>query len=431
MAQAAVEDNKVLIEVPVEVLRLGLYVHTLDRPWEGTPFLFQGFELDSEDDIRTIQGLCRRVTVLASREEAGKLRAESSTAEKSRRAPVDAGPDSLKLIENDPKSLASRVPEKDPVTFKAELNVAAEALGDARKQVNGIFDRVRSGAAVDPKELTGTMDAMVNSVFRNRDAMGWLARMRSKDDYVYSHSLATSVWALTFGRHLGLDKETLKILGTGAMLLDIGKTRIPDRLLKKPEAPNPTEWKLLQLHTRYGAKLVAQADNADPRIVSMIEMHHERFDGTGYPHGLKGDEIPLIARVAAIVDAYDAMISERAYAKAKSAYDAVRELMRQSGKAYQPELVDLFVQAVGVFPTGTLVELNTGEVGVVVAQNRFRRLRPEVTIILDADKKLCADFTTVNLLTCAANSDADKPGLWIERALEHGAYGIDPAEYFL
>lgn len=431
MAQAAAEDNKVLMEVPVDVLRVGLYVHTLDRPWEGTPFLFQGFELDNEEDIRTLRGLCKRVTVLASREDASKLRAEASAAEKSRRPAAVTGPDPLLLLAEDPKALLSRVPERDPVEFKAELNVAAEALGDARRQVNDIFDRVKTGAAMDPQELSGTMDAMVNSVFRNRDAMGWLARMRSKDDYLYSHSLATSVWALTFGRHLGLDKETLKILGTGAMLLDVGKTRIPDRLLNKPGALNPTEWKLLQLHTRYGAKLIAQGDKVDPRLVAMVEQHHERFDGSGYPSGLKGDEIPLVARLAGIVDAYDAMISERSYSKAKSAYDAVRELMRQSGKAYQPELIDLFVQAVGVFPTGTLVELNTGEVGVVVAQNRFRRLRPEVTIILDASKKPCQDFTTVNLLTCAANSDNNKPGLWIERALEHGAYGIDPAEYFL
>lgn len=431
MAQAAAEDNKVLMEVPVDVLRVGLYVHTLDRPWEGTPFLFQGFELDNEEDIRTLRGLCKRVTVLASREDASKLRAEASAAEKSRRPAAVTGPDPLLLLAEDPKALLSRVPERDPVEFKSELNVAAEALGDARRQVNDIFDRVKTGAAMDPQELSGTMDAMVNSVFRNRDAMGWLARMRSKDDYLYSHSLATSVWALTFGRHLGLDKETLKILGTGAMLLDVGKTRIPDRLLNKSGALNPTEWKLLQLHTRYGAKLIAQGDKVDPRLVAMVEQHHERFDGSGYPSGLKGDEIPLVARLAGIVDAYDAMISERSYAKAKSAYDAVRELMRQSGKAYQPELIDLFVQAVGVFPTGTLVELNTGEVGVVVAQNRFRRLRPEVTIILDASKKPCQDFTTVNLLTCAANSDNNKPGLWIERALEHGAYGIDPAEYFL
>jgi HD-GYP domain-containing protein (c-di-GMP phosphodiesterase class II) len=429
MAQVTAEHNKVLMEVPVECLRLGLYVHTLDRPWEGTPFLFQGFELDSEDDIRTIKGMCKRVTVLTTPDNAAQLRADPGWSRPQRHAAEH--PEPLRLLAADPRALMARVPDKDPVPFTAELSNAARTMDDAREQVSTIFDRVRGGAAVDPQELAGTIDAMVNSVFRNQDAMGWLARMRSKDDYLYSHSLSTSVWALTFGRRLGLDKETLKVLGTGAMLLDVGKTRIPDAILRKPEALNPTEWKLVQLHSRYGAKLLTQGAQADLSVLAMVELHHERHDGAGYPHGLKGDEIPLVARIAAIADAYDAMISERVYAKARSTYDAVRELMRQSGKAYQPELVDIFVQAVGVFPTGTLVELNTGEVGIVVAQNRFRRLRPEVMIILDAGKQVCPDFTTVNLLTCAANADPDKPGLWVERALEHGAYGIDPAEYFL
>lgn len=428
MSQPAAENNKILIEVPVSVLRPGLYVHTLDRPWEGTPFLFQGLELENDDDVRTIQGLCRRVTVLAAPDEAARLRAAmAGLGEPSRAKPADP----LNLLDANPKALAAKVPEKDPVTFKAELEMATETLGDARRQVTDLFDRVKSGAPVDPKELTGAMDAMVNSVFRNRDAMGWLARMRSKDDYLYSHSLATSVWALTLGRHLGLDKETLKILGTGAMLLDVGKTRLPDKVLKKPGQPTPTEWKLLKLHPRYGVKLLSESETTDPRILQMVELHHERYDGSGYPLGLQGDQIPLVARIAAIVDAYDAMISERSYAKAKSAYDAVQELLKHAGRWFQPELVDLFVQAVGVFPTGTLVELNTGEVGVVVAQNRFRRLRPEVTVILDADKKVCEEFLTVNLLTCAANSDPEKPGLWIQRSLEYGAYGIDPSEYFI
>jgi HD-GYP domain-containing protein (c-di-GMP phosphodiesterase class II) len=255
--------------------------------------------------------------------------------------------------------------------------------------------------------------------------------MRGTDDYLYGHALATSVWALSFGRHLGLDKETLTLLGTGAMLLDIGKIRIPPKVLRKPGALDPPEWKLMQMHAAYGARLLRAAPGIDPRILSMVESHHERQDGSGYPSGLKGDQIPLIARIAGIVDSYDAMITNRSHARAKSAYDAVRELTVLSGKGFQAELVELFVQAVGVFPTGTLVELNTGEVGVVIAQNRFRRLRPEVMVILDGAKQVRSEFVTVDLLTCEANHDAQQPGLWITQALEPGAHGLDPEEYFL
>jgi HD-GYP domain-containing protein (c-di-GMP phosphodiesterase class II) len=178
-------------------------------------------------------------------------------------------------------------------------------------------------------------------------------------------------------------------------------------------------------------ELLRAAPSVDNHIVTMIATHHERFDGSGYPQKLKGDEIPLIGRIAGIVDCYDAMITERSYAKPKSAYDAVRELKRVGGIAFPAELVELFIQAVGVFPNGTLVELNTGEVGVVIGQNRYRRLRPQVTLILDAQKKTREEFPTIDLLTCDENSGKTEPSLWITRGLERGAYGIDPAEYFL
>jgi HD-GYP domain-containing protein (c-di-GMP phosphodiesterase class II) len=181
----------------------------------------------------------------------------------------------------------------------------------------------------------------------------------------------------------------------------------------------------------HGIELLRAAPNVDNRVVTMIATHHERFDGSGYPHKLKGDEIPLVGRIAGIVDCYDAMISERSYARPKSAYDAVRELKSLGGIAFPAELVELFIQAVGVFPTGTVVELNTGDVGIVIGQNRFRRLRPEVMLILDAHKRVRDEFTTIDLLTCDENTGKAEPTLWITRGLERGAYGIDPKEYFL
>lgn len=423
-------DAKVLLDIPVGMLRKGLYVNRLDRPWEGTPFLFQGFELDNDEDLATLRTLCKQVEVLVSAAEATSLRAKLPKMRQQETRPPVLGDQLLELTQN-LRTLADRVPERDAVSMKSELSQAAEVLNEAKKTVGNMFDRVRDGGGVDPQEIQSAVEAMVGSVFRNRDAMGWLARMRGTDDYLYGHALATSVWALSFGRHLGLNKETLTLLGTGAMLLDIGKIRIPPKVLRKPGALDPPEWKLMQMHAAYGARLLRAAPGIDPRILAMVESHHERHDGSGYPSGLKGDQIPLIARIAGIVDSYDAMITNRSHARAKSAYDAVRELTALSGKGFQAELVELFVQAVGVFPTGTLVELNTGEVGVVIAQNRFRRLRPEVMVILDGAKKVRSEFVTVDLLTCEANHDAQQPGLWITQALEPGAHGLDPEEYFL
>ena len=340
-------------------------------------------------------------------------------------------PDPLEELEPNPAALADRVPIKDSVALRSELTLAATAFGEAKRAVGTIFDHLRRGGGLDVPNLQTVVGSMVDSVFRNRDAMGWLARMKCKDDYLYSHSLSASVWALAFGRHLGLDKETLTSVGTGAMLLDIGKTALPTELLKKTGKLSDEEWRMIYTHVNHGVELLNAAPNVDKRIVTMIATHHERLDGSGYPHKLNGDAIPLIGRIAGIVDCYDAMVSERSYAKPKSTYEAVRELKRLGGNAFPSELVELFIQAVGVFPTGTLVELNTGEVGVVTGQNRYRRLRPEVMLILDAQKKVREEFKTVDLLTCEGNAGKAQPILWITQGLERGAYGIDTTEYFL
>ena len=421
--------KKEIVELPVEHLKLGIYVSRLDRPWADTPFLFQGFEVENDDDLETLRRLCSVVFVEVSVEEAEELR---SAARKSVLVPpAPQSSDPLEVLSYNPTAFAAHVPAKDSVPLKTELTLATTNFGEAKRAVGAIFDRLRHGGGLDVPHLQTVVGSMVDSVFRNRDAMGWLARMKSKDDYLYSHSISASVWALAFGRHLGLDKETLTSVGTGAMLLDIGKTGLPTELLKKPGKPSEKEWQLIYSHVDQGVQLLRAAPNVDHRIVTMIATHHERFDGSGYPHKLKGDDIPLVGRIAGIVDCYDAMITERSYAKPKSAYDAVRELKRLGGVAFPAELIELFIQAVGVFPNGTLVELNTGEVGVVIGQNRYRRLRPEVTLILDAQKKVREEFTTINLLTCDENSGKTEPALWITRGLERGAFGIDPAEYFL
>ena len=424
------------IEVPVQNLRLGQYVHTLDRDWSDTPFLFQGFEIETQEELAQLRQLCKTVQIEVTAEEADKILTLQRAAplRETVKAPTEVirRPDPLRMLSADPKALADTVPARDDVTVRNEIVHAKQAMDGAREVVLDVFSQLKNGGGLDTKAINSAVDSMVSSVFRNRDAMGWLARMRSKDDYLYSHSLSTSVWAVTFGRHLGLDKETLKLLGTGAMLLDVGKTRMPDHLLRKPDSLSPTEWKLLRLHARYGAQMLRRSDEElDPRIIEMVEFHHERMDGMGYSTGLQGEQIPFLARIAGIVDSYDAMITQRAYAGAKTAYQAVTELTSLAGTAFQPELVELFVQAVGVFPTGTLIELNTGEVGVVVTQNRYRRLKPEIMLILDAAKQVRDEFPVVDLFNCEENSDLANPKLWIVDAPEQGAYGIDPAEYFL
>ncbi len=422
---------KQIVEIPVHALRLGLYVTRLDRPWLESPFTFQGFAIENAEELSQLQKLCTRVYVEVTAQEADEL-LQRAAPQPVRTAPVATRRDvSLDEVSGNLNARLHTVPKKDPVPLKSELGAAKGVYGEARQTVTKIFDRLKRGGGLDVQLMENVVDSMVDSVFRNREAMCWLARMKVKDDYLYSHSLASSVWALAFGRHLGLDKATLRSIGVGAMLLDIGKTRLPTELLQKTGTLDAGDWTLLKQHVEFGLALVEKDPRADECVKSMMRTHHERTDGSGYPHGLTGDAIPLAGRIGGIVDCYDAMTSDRLFAKGKSTYEAVRELKRLGRTWFQPELVELFIQAVGVFPTGTLVELNSGEVAVVIAQNRFRRLRPEVMLILDSRKQMRAEFTLLDLQLYAKDNDAGNTPLWITQGLEPGAYDVDPTEFFL
>jgi HD-GYP domain-containing protein (c-di-GMP phosphodiesterase class II) len=417
--------RKQIVQVPVQKLTKGLYVSRLDRPWIDSPFLFQGFEIDSDEQLTQLRSLCSNVFVEINEEEVDELLGQLE------RVAPDPRMASLEEVSQNLNARLELVPAKDPISLKSELMSAKGIYGEARRTVSALFDRLRRGGGLDVQLVEGVVDSMVQSLFRNRDAMSWLARMKDKDEYLYSHSLAASVWALAFGRHLGLERETLRSVGIGAMVLDIGKTQLPLSLLNKAGKPEAAEWSVLKDHVRLGMQILEQDKRADACMKMMVRMHHERLDGSGYPDALHGDLIPLPGRIAGIVDCYDAMTSARPYAKGLSTYDAVRELKRLGKSWFQPELVELFIQAVGVFPTGTLVELNSGEVAVVITQNRFRRLRPEVMLVLDARKKTRADFELINLQDYNKDNPEGNPELWITQGLEPGAYGIDPSEFFL
>jgi HD-GYP domain-containing protein (c-di-GMP phosphodiesterase class II) len=401
-------------EVPVNELRVGTYVSALDRPWIGTPFLFQGFVIQTDEDLKQLQSLCQTVFIEVTEADAQSHRPS---------LPRD-------LTRSLVQQLERRIPT-DPAPLKDELVRARSVYSGAREGVAQLFERLKRGGGLDVPHLQEVVDSMVDSIFRNREAMNWLAQMKSTDDYLYSHSLGTSVWALALGRHLGLERTQLRAVGVGAMLLDIGKTHLPGELLNTRGPLTDQQWQLVRGHVEESQALARSVEGVDRDAMDMIQTHHERFDGTGYPRQLEGNAIPMLGRIAGIVDCYDAMISQRPHAAPRSTYDAVRELKRLSGTWFQPELVELFVQAVGVFPPGSIVELNTGEVAIVVAQNRFRRLRPQIMVVLDANKQVSKDFTAIDLNTCDVNTASDQPGLWISKGLEPGAYGVDPMEYFL
>lgn len=212
--------------------------------------------------------------------------------------------------------------------------------------------------------------------------------------------------------------------------MDVGKTRLPNELLTRTGPLSEAEMNIMRNHVEFGIEIAKNIPQIDERVIQMIAGHHERYNGTGYPNGLRGSEIPVFARIAGIVDSYDAMTAPRPYAPPVSTFDAIRQLNNLGGVEFPQEIVEQFVQAIGVFPVGTLVELNSGEVGVVIAQNRTRRLRPKILLILDAGKTPLVHEAIIDLRNQLAQDDGQN-SLWIERGLTPGEYGIDPSEYYL
>jgi HD-GYP domain-containing protein (c-di-GMP phosphodiesterase class II) len=237
-----------------------------------------------------------------------------------------------------------------------------------------------------------------------------------------------AVWAVILGRHIGLHRDELERLAVGCAMCDIGMTQLPPELLDQAENLTAEQDRIVKAHPKMGANLVSKSKNVDMEILGIIENHHERMDGSGYPRGLEGAAIPLLARIAGLVDTYDAMITPRPYAKARTSYEATQELLDCKGDQFQGALVEQFVQAIGLFPTGTMVELNTGEVAIVISQNATRRLKPEVVIVLDAEKKRLETSRVVDLTNQTVAAEGER---WITRELLAGTYGISGEDFFI
>ncbi len=429
-------------KIPASSLREGMYVAELDRPWLETPFLFQGFIVRSQRDIEELCRYCSWVFVdreLSEVDVPKKGRRQHSAAPARRGGLGSLLSRFLGRPEEESKSLdpipslaglpRQSYPERK-TSISDELPQAKASIAKAQDIVRQATETLRVSETIEASLVSEAVDPIVNSVLRNKDAMIWLQSMRGKDEYIFSRSVACSVWAVIFGRHLGLDRATLTHLAIGAMLLDLGKVDLPDELLTRNGPLDYDEMELVRKHVSNGVKMLEHSGGFDPAVIEMVRTHHERYNGTGYPHGLQGTEIPPLGKIAGILDTFVAMTSQRPYADAMASYDVMRHLHELADVEFQAELVEQFVQAVGMFPTGSLVELSTGEVAIVTGQNRVRRLRPQVMVLLDSSKQLLDSFRKIDLRE-QQTDDSGTVSLWITRGLPPGSFGIDPAEFFL
>ncbi len=405
----------------VAELNIGMFVCRLDRPWEETSYPLQGVELLTDDDIIAIGDLCEYVYIDA------------------RRQVMPDKPRTLTRTSLDESRFKSTVRYENQAVVKEEAPRAREAFDNATAMVDRIFQDVTSGREISVKHVESAVRPLVASVLRSADAFFWIEGLRDHDSYSYSHSIGCSALAAAFGRHMGFAEDTIISLAAGGLLMDIGKTRLPPALLQDTKKLTPAKLKKLQSHVGLGMVIVNDSDITDQDVLDILQTHHERNDGSGYPDGLAGNAIPITGRMLGIIDTYDAMISARPYRAAISRHQALRQIYAARDTLFQTELVEQFQVCLGVYPTGSLVELSTGEVAVVMAQNQVRRLRPKVVILTDRDKQPVDDFRQLDLMT---QGEAAKPAkvnstgpivrtIDIVRSLASGDYGINAAELFL
>ena len=417
-------------KISVHDLRLGMYVADLDRPWRSTRFLYQGFEIDSQTLLDMLKQLCQFVYIDTEGGGGKKCkfrRSLSAAAHQDVLYERGECPTHTVCILKEP--LVNKRWHPDKTTLTEELEPARGIEKQAKDVLYSTLEDVRLGKNISTTAAKQVVAEMVESVIRNPDAMVVLSQLKDVDEYTALHSLRVCILALAFGRHLELSREELNLLGVGALLHDVGKMKVPGEILNKPNHLTEQEFDMMKSHVPEGVKILEKSAGILPLSIQVAARHHERYGGGGYAAGLSGDAIGSFGLIGGIVDCYDAITSDRVYHKGLSAYEALSRMYEWRTRDFHPGLVEQFIQCMGIYPIGSVVELSTGAIGVVVSVNRERRLKPSVALVLNPDKQPYSCEKIVDLMH-ESPDDSDNP-LEITKVIPIGSYGINPVDHLV
>ncbi len=422
-------------KIPVNQLQVGMYVANLDRPWCETPFPIQGFYIKAVVEVESLESYCKHVYIDVA---SGKKESYESHSVMKRRGSnqensTHPAGNALKLP---PLKIRNQVEypkiasDKAVSSLKKEVSKAGKLQRNVSVALTNVFDTVNAGGAPDYKAVNKAVDGMVESVVRNPDALVWLTRVNTHDQFSYQHAISASIWSLVLGRYLGLEKEVLKQLSTSVLLSQVGKAKLPQDVLENQHALNAEAFECYKKYVAYSVEILESSGNIPSPVIEVVRSHRERHNGTGFPNGITGDRIPLLAKIAGLVDAYQEMIEPRPGVTPVPAAVAVSKLYESRNIEFQEELVESFIKAIGVYPTGTLVELNNSEVGIVLNHNSQRRLWPRVAVVLNKNKQPLKQAKVVDLLAYNEGK-TQSDSLNIAGSLPAGSFNIDPSNYLI
>ncbi len=308
------------------------------------------------------------------------------------------------------------------VQLEEELPIAEKLYSEVVSYVREFMDEVRRGKPLDYRESLPLVHSFIASVFRNESATASLSRLRTFDEYTYTHSTNVAILSVILGKHLGLPQEELELLGIAGLFHDVGKARVPEQILNKPGKLTEREFQIMKAHTLEGYKVLSAEEDIHPEVLKGVLEHHERFDGGGYPRRISGKKIGRYSRILAVVDVYDALTSKRVYKPAVAPSKALGMLYTKRENEFHSAYVEGFIKCMGIYPVGSFVRLSGGEYGVVCEANPVEPLRPKVKIVFDA-KLRSMPPKLVDLNEHKPSPAA--PGLAITDCLNPADYKID------
>ena len=359
--------------IPSAQLRVGMFLHKLQGNWVDHPFWRSSFLIADKKPIKAIidsgiveviidtaKGKDIEATPPPSQAKTAKTPAQSQGADK----------------DNKPAS----------VSMEAEWQRAQSICLEAKDAVASMFREVRMGNSIQLDEVKSLVADISGSVTRNPETLISIARLKSADDYTYLHSVAVSAMMIALAKQLGLSQAVTEQAALGGLLHDVGKALMPMEVLNKAGKLTDDEYAIIKTHPAQGYKLLLAGGAVNPESLDVVLHHHEKFDGTGYPDQLAGEEISLLARMGAVCDVYDAITSNRPY---KSGWEPSLSIKRMSAWEghFDPVVLKAFIKTLGIYPAGSLVKLASGKLGVVLEQNQVSLLKPRLKVFLSTKPK--------------------------------------------
>ena len=356
------ENQKGIVRIHVYELRIGMCVSSLEVPKEESPFLLERIDIKTHADIQAIQNVCDYVYIDVRRQK-----------------------------ENTGAIPTRNTEPLQHLSFARSFEQTANTFHRTSNLIKTVLDDIRFGNQFSAKAVKEAVSECVDKVLKDPDTMMLLTQLKEQDQYTAQHSMNVCIMSILLGRELNLSVDELNKLGISGLLHDVGKMKVPLEILNKPGTLEDNEQDMMRKHTVFGRNILMSVRDIYPGAVDVAYSHHEHLTGTGYPRGVGNNALTLFTKIVAVVDTYDAITSDRVYQHGKPHLIALGLMVKAMNTQFEANLVTQFINCIGFYPQGNLVELNSGETGLVVEQNKADRLKPKILIILDKNKNAVSE----------------------------------------